>query len=207
MSKYTEEQDDITFSEPILAQKSVRCGIQFAEKTQWEIKAKKDWTSEQSMMMADLIGKKFDATKLTVQISDDSVKTEHSDAKPKLTIEDQFNIEGYPYPDKKTGSVKKLGKQKLYQLEAAFGFEPCFQVNGQPVEPFVTKSGNKVAPKIEGVKRVVNKDFFDAYFTADGDPVIDNWVGKTVYADIDVEDSAIYGAKNVIGRYVKAPVI
>lgn len=192
MSKYTEEQDDVQFSEPILAQKGVRIGVQFAEKTQWENK---------------IDGKKYDACKLTHQISDDSVKTEHSDAKPKLTIEDQFNIEQYPYRDKKSGEIKKLGKTKLYQLEQAFGFDPCFQVNGQPVEAHVTKNGNKVAPKIEGVKRVINPAFFDAYFTADGDPVIDNWIGKTVYADIEVETSEQYGSKNVIARYVKAPAI
>lgn len=192
MSKYTEEQDDVQFSEPILAQKGVRCGIQFAEKVTW--KNKHD-------------GQEYDACKLTIQISDESVRTEHSDAKPKLTIEDQFNIVQYPYLDKKSGAMKKLGKKKLYQLENAFGFDPVFQVNGQPVEVFITKNGNKVAPKIEGVKRVVNSEFFNAYFTSNGDPVIDNWIGKTIYADIDVEMSEQFGNKNSVGRYVKAPAI
>jgi len=191
MSKYTEEQDDVQFSEPILAQKQVRCGISFVEKVEW--KNKHD-------------GQTYDACKVTLTISDDSVKTEHADAKPKLTIEDQFNIVQYPYMDKKTGTIKKLGKTKLYQLEQAFGFDPRFQVNGQPVEPFVTKNGNKVAPKIEGVKRVINPEFFEAYFTSNGDPVIDNWIGKTVYADIEVETSEQFGSKNVIARYTKAPL-
>jgi len=192
MSKYTEEQDDVQFSEPILAQKGVRLGIQFAEKTVW--KNKHD-------------GQEYDACKLTTIISDDSVKTEHADAKPKMTIEDQFNIVQYPYLDKKSGEMKKLGKTKLYQLEAAFGFDPVFQVNGKQVEPFVTRNGNKVAPKLEGVKRVLNPDFFDAYFNQDGTPKVDNWVGKTVYADIEVETSEQFGSKNVIARYVKAPAI
>ena len=191
MNRFTEEQDEVQFSEPILAQKGVRLGIQFAEKTVWNNKQD---------------GLPYDACKLTLTISDDSVKTEHSDAKPKLTIEDQFNIVQYPYLDKKTGTIKKLGKTKLYQLEAAFGFEPVFQVNGQKVEPFTTKAGNKVAPKIEGVKRVINPDFFNAYFDSEGNPKTENWIGKTVYADIEVETSEQFGAKNVISRYVKAPV-
>lgn len=192
MSKYTEEADDVQFSEPIIAQKGVRLGIQFVEKTEW--KNKHD-------------GQSYDACKLTTIISDDSVKTEHADAKPKLTIEDQFNIVQYPYLDKKSGEMKKLGKTKLYQLEQAFGFDPCFQVNGQPVEPFITRNGNKVAPKIEGVKRVINKDFFDAYFDSNGNPKVDNWIGKTIYADVEVETSEQFGSKNVVSRYVKAPAI
>ncbi len=196
MSKYTEEQDDIQFSEPILAQKGVRLGISFAEKTEWEAKT-----------AGIKNGNKFDACKLTLTISDDSVKTEHADAKPRLTIEDQFNIEAFTYEDKKTGEVKKLGKTKLYQLEQAFGFDPIFKVNGTIVPPFITKNGNKVAPKIEGVKRVINPDFFDAYFTQDGNPVVDNWIGKTVYADVIVELSEQFGNKNAIGRYVKAPAL
>lgn len=192
MSKYLTEEDDVQFSEPILAQKGVRIGISFAEKVEW--KSKHD-------------GNSYDACKLTVQISDDTVKTEHADAKPKLTIEDQFNIVQYPYLDKKTGTMKKLGKQKLYQLEQVFGFDPCFQANGKAVEPFVTKSGNKVAPKVEGVKRFINPDFFNAYFDESGNPRIDNWVGKTLYADIEVETSEQFGSKNVIARYVKGPSI
>lgn len=192
MSKYTEEEDDVMFSEPILAQKGVRCGISGASKSVWTNKVD---------------GQPYDACKLTITISDDSVKTEHADAKPKTTIDDQFNIQNYPYLDKKTGDVKKLGRTKLYQLEQAFGFDPCFQVAGKAVEPFVTKAGNKVAPKIEGVKRVLNPDFFNTYFNSDGTPNTSNFIGKTVYADIDVEKSEQYGAKNVIARYVKAPQV
>lgn len=207
MNKYTEEAEDVQFSEPIKAQKQVRCGIQFAEKEQWEIKMKTVWTEEQKATMAGLIGQKFDACKLTLTISDDSVQTEHENAKPKLTIEDQFNIESYPYPDKKTGELKKLGRQKLYELEEVFGFDPCFEVDGQKVEPFVNKVGRKVAPKVKDkeVKRKLNPDFFNAYFDENGEPRKDNWIGKVVYADIALETSEQYGSKNVIGRYVRGP--
>lgn len=207
MSKYLEEADDVQFSEPILAQKGVRCGISFVEKTVWTVKEKEKWSEEQHEAMQGLIGQTADAVKLTVTISDDSVRTEHEDAKPRLTIEDQFNIEAFPYPDKNTGKVKKLGRQKLFQVEEAFGFEPVFKVGDETVEAHVTKTGRKVAPKLEGVKRVVNPDFFGAYFTAEGEPVTDNWIGKEVYADISVRRSDQFGDKNEVQRYVKAPEV
>jgi hypothetical protein len=207
MSKYTEEQDDIQFSEPILAQKGVRVGVVKAEKNQWEVKTKDKWTPEQLETMKPLIGNKYDACKLSMIISDDSVKTEHADAKPKLSVDDVFNIENYPFPDQKTGALKQMGKQKLYELEGALGFDPVFVANGVEVEAFVTRNGNKVAPKIEGVKRKINPDFFNAYFDEDGTPKMSNWEGKVLYADIDVETSEKFGSKNVIKRYVKSPVI
>lgn len=196
MSRYTEQTDDVSFSEPILAQKGVRIGVTFAEKSEWE--AKTGGVKN---------GKKFDACKLTLTISDDSVKTEHADAKPRLTLDDQFNIEPFPYEDKKTGEVKMLGRSKLYQLEGALGFDPVFVVNGQKVEPFVTRNGNKVAPKLEGVKRMLNPDFFDNYFSPLGVPNMSNWEGKVLYANIGVETSEQYGSKNVVQAYVKAPTI
>lgn len=196
MSKFLDEGDDVIFSEPILAQKGVKCKIGFAERTEWEAKTNgvKD-------------GRKFDACKLTLQIDDKSVKTEHENAKPRLTVEDQFNIVQFPYQDKNTGETKMLGRTKLYQLEEAFGFEPCFVVGGQKVEPFITKTGRKVAPKVEGVKRVINPDFFNAYFGSAGDPVVDSWVDKTVYCDIGLEQSEQYGPRNNVARYVKAPAV
>lgn len=196
MSKFLDEGDEITFSEPILAQKGVKCGITFAERTEWESKT-----------AGVKNGVKFDACKVKLTISDTSVKTEHENAKPRLTIEDQFNIVQFPYEDKNTGEKKFLGRTKLYQLEEAFGFEPRFVVDGAEVAPFVTKAGRKVAPKIDGVKRVVNPDFFNAYFSSTGDPIVDSWVGKTVYCDIKLTQSEQYGAKNEIERYVKAPVM
>lgn len=207
MSRYTEQEDDITFSEPILAKKAVRMGVSFAEKTEWEVKNKDKWTEEQRLSMQPLLGQKVDACKLTLQISDDSVQTEHADAKPRLTIEDQFNIEPYPYPDAKTGAIKKLGRQKLFELEGALGFDPVFKQNGEIVAPFITRTGNKVAPKGEGVKRVLNPDFFDTYFDNLGNPIMSNWEGKVIYADVEVETSEQYGAKNIIKRYVKAPQV
>ena len=86
---------------------------------------------------------------------------------------------------------------------------------GQPLEPHVTKTGRKVAPKVEGVKRRINPDFFDAYFkpfeTEDDGvvvtkllPVVDNWVGKEILADIELEHDEQYGSKNVVKRFKKA---
>lgn len=194
MSRFTEQEDDVQFSEPILAQKQVKTKVGFVERAEWESKTggQKD-------------GRKFSACKLTLTIDDSTVKTEHADAKPRLTIEDQFNLESFPYEDKKTGEVKKLGRTKLYQLEQVFGFDPVFKVGGNVVEPYVTKSGAKVAPKIEGVKRVPNEDFFNAYFDELGNPRVDNWVDKIVYADVEVEESEQFGNRNTISRYVKAP--
>lgn len=193
---YMTEQDDVQFSEPILAQKGVKLKLNFAEKTEWEAKTK-----------GVKNGDKYDACKLTLDIDDDSVKTEHADAKPRRTIEDQFNLQQFPYEDKKTGEIKKLGRSKLYQLEEAFGFEPIFLVNGAKVDPFITKTGAKRAPKIEGVKRALNPDFMDAYFSGDGVPKMENWSGKTIYANVGVESSEQFGDKNTIEAYVKAPVI
>lgn len=191
MNTFLTETDDVQFSEAILAQKGVRCGIISAEKVLWKNKVD---------------GQEYSAIKLKLQISDDTVRTEHADAKPKLNLEDQFNIVSYPYIDKKTGETKKLGRQKLLQLEKAFGFDPIFQVNGQTVEPFVTKNGNKVAPKIEGVKQIINPDFFNAYFDENGNPKSE-LVGKTVYCNIGVETSEQFGSKNIVEAYVKAPAI
>lgn len=207
MSKYTEEQEDIQFLEPIVAQKAVRIEVQFAEKDTWKVKEKEKWTPEQRSSMQEYLDKEYDACKLTLLITDDSVATEHEDAKPRLTIENQFNIEKYPFPDKKTGKLRWLGRQNLYQLEQAFGFDPVFKVNNEVVEPFITKSGNKIAPKVDGVKRVLNEDFFNAYFTNEGEPIKDNWIGKVIYADIDLDKSEQFGNRNVIKKYVKAPAV
>lgn len=189
---WTNEQDDVQFSEPILAQKGVKLKLNFAEATKW--KSKVD-------------GQEYDAVKVTLDIDDKSVRTEHADARPKTTIVDQFNLAQFPYTDKKTGEVKKLGRSKLYQLEEALGFDPVFLVDGKQVEPFITKTGAKRAPKIEGVKRTLNPAFMDAYFLGDGTPNMSNWSGKTLYANVGVETSEQFGAKNIIEAYVKAPVI
>lgn len=189
---YLMQEDDVQFSEPIMAKKQVRCGIQSAEKCLWKNKVD---------------GQEYSALKLKINISDDSVTTEHADAKPKLNLEDQFNTVSYPYLDKKSGDIKKLGRQKLFQLESAFGFDPLFTVNGQPVEPFVTKTGNKVAPKLESVKRILNPDFFNAYFDENCNPKMSEFAGKTIYANIGVETSEQFGSKNIVEAYVKAPQI
>lgn len=189
---WTNEQDDVQFSEPILAQKGVKLKVNFAEKIQWESKVDQQ---------------KYDAVKLTLDIDDDSVKCEHADAKPRTTIIDQFNLAQFPYTDKKTGEVKKLGRSKLYQLEEAFGFDPVFLVDGKQVEPFITRTGSKRAPKIEGVKRTLNPDFMNAYFDGEGNPNMSNWSGKTLYSNVGVETSEQFGSKNTIQAYVTAPSV
>lgn len=212
MSKYTEQEENITFSEPILAQKGVKCKVVAVERTQWEVKDKVKWDDESRSLMSEYLGNKYDACKVKVEIVDDSVKTEHEDAKPKLTIDDQFNIEAFPYP--KDGTVRQLARQKLYELEGVFGFDPIFKADGVVVAPFVTRNNNKVAPKkdesgnpYKEVKRVLNPDFFNTYFSSVGDPVTPNWIGKEVYCDIKLVHSEQYGSKNEIERYVKAPQV
>lgn len=190
MSNYLTEADDVQFSEPIMAQKGVKLKVNFAEATKWKSK------------VDDV---EYEAMKLTLDIDDSSVKTEHADAKPRYTIIDQFNLSQFPYTDKKTGEIKKLGRSKLYQLEESFGFDPIFMVNGEKVEPFITRTGSKRAPKIEGVKRVLNPEFMDAYFNGNGSPKMENWAGKQLYANVGVETSEQFGDKNVIEAYVKAP--
>ena len=108
--------------------------------------------------------------KLTCTIADPStVRTEQETMRPRLTIEHHMNVARYPYLDKKSGEVKWLGRQGLYDLEEAFGFDPVFtNGDGQPVEPFITRTGRKVAPKGEGIKRSLNPAFTQAYFTTEG---------------------------------------
>lgn len=189
---YLTEQDDVQFAEPILAQKCVKLKANFVEAIKW--KSKVD-------------GLEYVAIKLILDIDDNTVKCEHADAKPRLTIVDQFNLSQFPYTDKKTGETKKLGRSKLYQLEEAFGFDPVFMVNGKKVDPFITKTGAKRAPKIEGVKRTLNPEFMDAYFSGEGTPKMENWSGKTIYANVGVEQNETFGSKNTIQAYVNSPSI
>ena len=200
MSGCREESDEGILREPILAKKDVKLEITAAESTEWTVKeAGKGGAPRHE-------GEKYQAMKLTLSITDEDVQTEHEGSRPQLIIEHQFNVARYPYLDKKTGTVKWLGRQNLYDLEEAFGFEPVFtNGNGEPVEAYITRSGRKVAPKIEGVKRQLNKDFTAAYFTSDGNPNLE-WAGKTVYADIGVEESDQFGDRNRIQRFKRAPM-
>ena len=198
---WQEEQDDVILTEAVLPQKDVQLRIDVAEPATWTVKAASDGGAPGHE------GEPYPAMKLTLAIADpSSVKTAHENARPRLTIEHQMNLARYPYADKKTGEVKWLGRQGLYDLEEAFGFDPVFtNGNGQPVEPFITRTGRKVAPKGEGIKRSLNPAFTQAYFTADGNPNLE-WSGKTVYADLDIEESSQFGDRNRITRFKKAPV-
>lgn len=197
MAGWMNEQDDVQFSEPILAKKDCQLRIDFAEPSEWKVKDH----------VVGHEGEVYKAAKLTLTITDQNVQTEHADAKPRLTIEHQFNVQRYPYLDKKTGQVKWLGRANLYELEEALGFEPVFVgADGEQVEPFISKTGRKLAPKIEGVKRQINPQFAASYFHEDGTINPDNWVDKVVYADVDVERSEKFGDKNVVKRFKLAPV-
>lgn len=190
MSKYTDYEEAVKFKEPILAQKGVSAVIESAEKGTW--KSKVD-------------GKEYDTCKLTIILTDDSIKTEHGDSIPKTTITDQFNIEPYPHFDKKSGDKSMLRPGRLFELEEAFGFEPVYvDGSGNSVEPFITRTGRKVAPKVEGVKRKINPSFFNAYFDANGNPNQANFSRKKVKVDVGVEKSEQFGDKNTIKAYKKA---
>lgn len=194
---WQEEQDEVISFGPIVAQKDVRLEIAVAEQAQWTVKDS----------VPGHEGEVYPAMKLTLTIADPStVRTEQENVRPRLTLEHQMNLARYPYVDKKSGEVKWLGRQGLYDLEEAFGFDPVFtNGSGQTVDAFVTRMGRKVAPKGEGIKRSLNPAFTQAYFTADGSPNLE-WSGKTVYADIDVEKSDQFGDRNRIVRFKRAPV-
>ena len=202
MSRWNEsDQGDVqVFSEPIAAKKDVKVEIVAAISGTWKVK------DEVVAVDPSLAGKETKTVKVTVQITDDSVVTEHADARPRLTFEQSFNIEGHPYVDKKDGSIKRMSRNVLFSLEEALGFEPVF-VNGggQVVEPFITRTGRKVAPKVDGVRRKPNPDFDQAYFNDDGSPNL-NWAGIKVYADIELQTDEKFGDKNQVSRFKKAPV-
>ena len=197
---WQQEQDDVVVTEPILAKQDCQLEIVSAESAEWTVKASIDGGAP------GYEGQTFKAMKLTLSITDPNVQTEHEGARPRLTIEHQMNLDRYPYLDKKSGRVKWLGRANLYELEEAFGFDPIFtNGEGQPVEPYLTRTGRKVAPKGEGIKRSLNPAFTQAYFTPEGNPNL-GWAGKQVYADIGVEKDERYGDKNRVQRFKRAPV-
>lgn len=198
--RWQDESDEVVLTECILAKKDCQVEIVAAEPTEWKVKeAAKGGAPGHE-------GEAYKAMKLTLQITDQDIQTEHEGSRPRLTLEHQFNVEKYPYLDKKSGAVKWLGRQNLYDLEEAFGFDPLFtNGDGQPVDAYVTRTGRKVAPKGEGIHRKLNPAFVSAYFTAEGIPNLE-WAGKMVYADIGVEESEQYGNRNRINRFKRVPV-
>jgi hypothetical protein len=194
---WTDEQDDVQVIEPILAKKDCKVRIDFAESVTWKVKDS----------VPGHAGEEYKAAKVTHTIIDEDVRTEHENAKPRLVIEQQFNLQKYPYLSQKKGTVEWLGRNMLWSLEEALGFEPVFMRDGQRVEPHITRTGRKVAPKGEGIKRQINPEFARAYFNQDGTVKPDNWIDKEVYADVEVEESEQYGDKNVIVRYKPTPQV
>ena len=197
---WNQESDEVIVTEPIQPKKDCKVEIAAAEAAQWTVKSAGIGGAPGHE------GEVYKAVKLTLTITDENVTTEHENARPRLTVEHQFNIERYPYLDKKTGQVKWLGRANLYDLEEALGFDPCFfDAGGNSVEAFITRTGRKAAPKGEGVTRKPNPAFLSAYFNSDGTPNLE-WSGKTVYADIGIEVSEQFGDKNRISRFKKAPI-
>lgn len=193
------ERDPIIFKEPILEQKDVKAKISFAEPAEWKPK-----DGVRAVDNNEEVKASYKACKLTVVLTDDTVRTEHADAVPKALIEDQFNVERYPYVNKKTGQLAWMNRGKLFNLEEAFGFDPCYvDKDGNEVEAYVTRTGNKTAPKVEGVARVLNPAFVSAYFHPDMTVNPDNWLGKDILIDVGVEKSEQFGDKNTITRYKK----
>ena len=202
MAGWRDEQDTVEVFEPIVAKQDCKLEIVSAESAEWTVKAAADGGAP------GYEGQPFKAMKLTLNITDPNVQTEHEGARPRLTLEHQMNLDRYPILDKKTGGMRWMGRANLYELEEAFGFDPVFtNGEGQAVEPFITQTGRKVAPRGEGIKRSLNPAFTAAYFTPDGSPNLE-FAGKTVYADIVVErdDTGRYGDKNRVQRFKRAPV-
>lgn len=197
---WQDEQDEVIVVEPIVAKKDCQLEITSVEPATWTVKPVSAGGAP------GYEGQEFKTAKMTLTITDPNIQTEHENARPRLTIEHQFNLDRYPYLEKKSGSVKWLGRANLYELEEAFGFDPIFtNGEGQPVEPYLTRTGRKLAPKGEGIKRHLNPAFVSAYFTADGNPNLE-WAGKTLFADIGIQTSDQYGDKNVIQRFKRTPV-
>lgn len=195
------ERDEVLFREPVLEQKNVKARISFAEPTEWR---PKDAVRALDSTLKD----SYKACKLSVILTDDSLRTEHADALPKLVVDDQFNVVKYPYLDKKKGGISYMNRAKLFDLENAFGFEPVFvDGDGKEVEPFITRNGNKVAPKVPGVARVLNPSFVSSYFHEDMTVNPTNWIDKVILVDVGVETSEQFGNKNTIQRYKKVESI
>lgn len=201
----SQERDEVLFREPILKQADVKARITFAEPAEWRPK--------DPVRALAKVEDAYKVAKLTLTLTDiGSVRTEHLDALPKSIIEDQFNVQRYPYAkkDKTTGeaALAWMNRGKLFSLEAAFGFEPVFvDRSGKRVDAFITKAGNKVAPKVDGVAQVLNPDFQAAYFHPDMTVNPTNWIDKDILIDVDVEESDQFGAKNIVTRYKKPNVI
>ena len=193
------EYEDVQLTEPIQPKKDCLVQIAAAEGASWTVKPASEGGAP------GFEGQVFPAMKLTVLITDPNVETEHEGSRVRRTIEHRLNLDRYPFKDK-NGAVGWMGKQGLYELEEALGFPPVY-VNAelQPVEPFITRTGRKAAPRGEGIKRQLNQDFLRAYFTPEGNPNLE-WAGKNLAADIEIQRDDRYGDRNRIVRFKPVPV-
>ena len=188
-------EDQVDSFEPIQPKDNCELKVVSVEPDEWKVKD-------------GVIGHEGETTKsvkMQLQIMDKDVETKSEGAKPRRNFEIIFNVAPHYYLSK-DNEVKVLGRSTLFQLEEAMGFDPIY-VNGDgPVEPFVTRTGRKRAPKGDGVKRKVNPDYVEAYFYPDGNIKPDNWVDKTLYAKVGIRESDQFGDKNVVKAFKPAPV-
>src|SRR3990167_2858719 len=99
------ERDPIVFKEAILEQKDVKARVSFAEPAEWKPK-----DAVRQAEGGDSLKDRYKAVKISVIMTDDSIRTEHADAVAKVIVDDQFNAERYPYLDKKTEKVAWLNR-------------------------------------------------------------------------------------------------
>lgn len=186
-----DQEHDVVFTEPIVEKKDCEVEIVDVGLSPWIAKA------------GEHVGKAFNACKLQLVITDKDIRTETEGAKARTVLDDVFNLEPYPYM--KDGEPRWMTIGKVYELEAAFGFEPVYvDASGNKVPPHVSRTGKKYAPKVEGVKRKLNPAFVEAYFDESDSPKVMEWVGKKLRAHVAVRKSEQYGDKNVVKRYLPA---
>ena len=143
--------------------------------------------------------------KLTINITDEAVETENSDAKPRRKLDDMVILEQHPYVGKDDGAVHFLKLEKLFQLQAYLGFEPKFvDASGNEVEAHISKTGKKYCPK--GASIAFRPEFLDAYFDANEEPRFDAWMNLEGVASIGVkkqteEQAAQFGSGNEVKSY------
>lgn len=204
-----EQEDEVSFPCCIKPKKDVEVIIRSAEPMEWRLKdevyeAADPLTKELFDSKADDAGViAFKAVKLVIEVSDENIEPETEGGQLKRTIESVFNIERYPYVNKRTGSISWLSRNTLFSIERAFGFDPCFvDEDGNEVEPFVTRNGNKIAPKnVSGVRQKLNEDFSKTFFDDEGNPKSENWEDREVLVNIGIQRSDQYGDKNTVKSF------
>jgi hypothetical protein len=204
-----ESGDPQSFDEPIQPKRGCKLKVHFVEAADWvpkdEVLRLDPGVRRASANPQDLLEHpKFRALNLQLRVIDDNVETEHTEGRPAI-ITDRFPLQRYPYWSKKNQAIDWMNRFKLFQLEEAFGFEPVFLAeDGERLEARITRTGRKLAPKVAGVRRVLNPEFQGAYFDQDLRPKVDNWLDQDLTADVVLDPDEGFGERNSIARYVTA---